>query len=505
MPWMIVEKDGQYCVHKQNADKSAGDSLHCYDNRDDALKYMKALYANMPVKERAQEAIAAFMDKLSDLFDFATVTKSESWGDEPASSYLVVEDPEKPTTWHLPVKKHGKLDHGLMGAAWAALTSTHRGQPYGGPNKEAALTKLRGYYKSEGLTPPGEEKNQIWGITFTELGQLEAGKPIDGLAAGTFMSMQGDEVTFAPDELPQYIANTTRIIESTKTDSGEVVGLPIDMDGHDHKGGAGWIVGLELDETRNVVRFLVNWTEAGMKIIKDNIRRFFSPTTDPENKTILGGSLTNWPATRDNATGQILLRPIELSQTIKEIDMEKTIKEQIADAIREAFGGKPPEPLAEPKPQVEPSFTELLNTPEAVEELGRQAQAKAAELVAYEKRKLHAVEFASRIVGGTKERPFGLPGTRPNEVVALLLSLPEKQAAAVERILDRALEGAVDFAEHGYAADGYTYKPALPELYKPILRNWLAAGKKLDEFFTANPEIGKREDFNLAEFTRKDE
>jgi hypothetical protein len=56
----------------------------------------------------------------------------------PASDFLVVEDPESPTTWHLQVKKDGKVDHALMGAAKAALTSPggHRGNKYEGPDKE---------------------------------------------------------------------------------------------------------------------------------------------------------------------------------------------------------------------------------------------------------------------------------------------------------------------------------------------------------------------------------
>lgn len=78
------------------------------------------------------------------------MTKGESWGEEPASSYLIVGDPQHPTTWHLPYKKHGKLDRGLAGAAKAALTSNHRGKAYGGPDKEKAISKLKGIYSANG-------------------------------------------------------------------------------------------------------------------------------------------------------------------------------------------------------------------------------------------------------------------------------------------------------------------------------------------------------------------
>lgn len=71
-----------------------------------------------------------------------------------ASDYLVVGDPKKPSTWHLQVKRNGVPDHGLMGAAWAALTSNHRGNAYAGPNKSEALAKLRRLYASEKMPVP---------------------------------------------------------------------------------------------------------------------------------------------------------------------------------------------------------------------------------------------------------------------------------------------------------------------------------------------------------------
>jgi len=85
------------------------------------------------------------------------ITKAEGGVEYPARAYLVVEDPEKPTTWHLRVYsfKSGKLvlDHGLMGGAKAALTSEggHRGRPYAGPEKQMAIKKLKALYESEDL------------------------------------------------------------------------------------------------------------------------------------------------------------------------------------------------------------------------------------------------------------------------------------------------------------------------------------------------------------------
>ena len=84
------------------------------------------------------------------------VTKKEGDGDHPASHYLVVEDPESPSTWHLRVKNaEGIVDHNLLGAAWAALHEGFRGNKYEGPDKEAAIAKLRKLYAAEEMEPPG--------------------------------------------------------------------------------------------------------------------------------------------------------------------------------------------------------------------------------------------------------------------------------------------------------------------------------------------------------------
>lgn len=88
-------------------------------------------------------------------------TKKEGDGEHPSSHYLVVEDAEKPSTWRLRVRgRDGKPDHGLMGAAYAALYKNYRGNTYEGPNKEEAKTKLRALYKSEDMVWPGDAEDR---------------------------------------------------------------------------------------------------------------------------------------------------------------------------------------------------------------------------------------------------------------------------------------------------------------------------------------------------------
>lgn len=73
-----------------------------------------------------------------------------------ADCFLVVEDPQKITTWHLPVysKAGGPLNHRLMGDAWAALHEGFQGNKYEGPQKSAAISKLKKLYAQEGLDLP---------------------------------------------------------------------------------------------------------------------------------------------------------------------------------------------------------------------------------------------------------------------------------------------------------------------------------------------------------------
>lgn len=75
----------------------------------------------------------------------------------PASSYLVVEDPKTPSSWHLKYKTSaGKFDARVAGGSYAALTSNFRGKSYTGPNKAEALSKLKAAYKAAGVElPPG--------------------------------------------------------------------------------------------------------------------------------------------------------------------------------------------------------------------------------------------------------------------------------------------------------------------------------------------------------------
>ena len=168
------------------------------------------------------------------------------------------------------------------------------------------------------------------GLFYIDLALLKLGKIFDAVVPGTFVDMLGRKVTFKKSDLQKYVKNTQEAIEAATTESGEVVGLPIDARGHDKGDGAGWIVAAALEDGK--VRLTPKWTEIGQELIQKGIRRFFSPTVDTASKVILGGTLTNWPATRDKK-GKIMLRPIELEdESFMVIDEEKSDFGDLGDA-----------------------------------------------------------------------------------------------------------------------------------------------------------------------------
>jgi hypothetical protein len=339
----------------------------------------------------------------------------------------------------------------------------------------------------------------------------ELEKPLssfDGMAAGSFTDMRGKKVTFNPDMLEKYIDNTREVIESTRTDKGELVGLPIDMDGHDHKGGAGWITGVSKDATRDILKFDVNWTDAGRQLIESNTRRFFSPTVDPGNKVVLGGSLTNWPATRDTL-GRMMLRPIELSQNLQELDMQenliqsdllKNLLELGKDFLAELKGKKAVTPDPEPKQEndmPELTLTEFMQTAEANAELERRATERASELLQAEQLKSKVLDFAKSITG---DKPVAL-AMKADDLAAAILALPETDK--VIELLSKVYEAKVlEFSEKGHAGEQHN-KQAVPAEIKPYIVKFIEAGKTAADFFTANPELGAADDYELSEFNKE--
>lgn len=142
MPYHIEKSDNYFEVIDD-----AGKVVGKHPTRKLATEQLRALYANVP---EAKEAASKSGD------------------------YLIAEDEAHPTTWHLQVKKDGKPDHTLMGAAWAALHGGYRGNKYEGPDKGKAIEKLKKLYEDEDMPVPAEKEAQ--GIVDRVLAFIKEGR-----------------------------------------------------------------------------------------------------------------------------------------------------------------------------------------------------------------------------------------------------------------------------------------------------------------------------------------
>jgi len=353
------------------------------------------------------------------------------------------------------------------------------------------------------------------GFAFIDLSMIGESRRIDGMAAGSFVDMWGRETVFEVDELPLYVVNTKRALESTRGENGEIVGFPIDRQNHDGGLAAGWITDVSLAEGRAVIEFDVRWNEAGKSLIGSDDMRFFSPTVDTDAKVIIGGSLTNWPATR-TADHQILLRPVELSASMQ--TCEPPAKLGFTEAVKQVIDGviaglrKAPEntnPEKE-KPQMdEPEIVELaapqpqavdLSSPEATVLIQRRAEEIAAEQRAAEQRAAQIADFAAQMTG-RKSRAIPVEAER---LSAFLTGLTDEQRTEAQSIFTRIADnGLVDFSENGHSAVLAGVRE-LPSYAKPLLTKWLASGNAINEFFLVNAaELGDMGDYNLLEFTKE--
>ncbi|RMD64633.1 hypothetical protein D6833_04175 [Candidatus Parcubacteria bacterium] len=232
--------------------------------------------------------------------------------------------------------------------------------------KERARSVLDGYFKRM------EENEQQGAFMLHDVISFELtddvlvdGKPFAGFAAGKFVDMRGRLIRVKPEDLDEYLANTKAMIESHQ-EKGHP-GLPIDSQNHDRGRAAGWIV----DVSRGVVKdsegndvpalfFVAKWTKLGVELIQSREMANFSATFNDKDKVILGGSLTNWPATRDG-NDVPLLDAIELCMggygrgypNLQDESLDERLRE-VRDAWYEEYG------LDEDAPYIREVFDEFV-------------------------------------------------------------------------------------------------------------------------------------------------
>lgn len=393
------------------------------------------------------------------------------------------------------------------------------------------------------------------GLFFVVELQLTDGSAFDAMMAGTFVDMFGREVTFKDEDIPTYYENTRAAIEASKTEKGEVVGLPIDAYGHDKGDGAGWIIGVEMGELPDsgtpILRVTPKWTAIGRELIEEGVRRFFSPTIDIKEKVVLGGTLTNWPAMRA-PNGQIRLRPIELSQNMSafqtvveegesndtgqstpqkrddktteviKMDMTKEelaeligaqVREQLRTAINESLKDVDGDENGEDEGGDALDILQLLEMEETkqgvveayrtamqsqFEALRERALREATLMIGRVRRENTIAEFSERVTGGTTDVPRGLPVPQ-DDLQKWLLTLNSEQLEFAQNLLTDVHEkGLIEFEGMGHQKKMKGTRE-LPEPYSRLLKGFVDSGGTVKEFFAANPEVGNQSEFNLEE------
>jgi hypothetical protein len=346
---------------------------------------------------------------------------------------------------------------------------------------------------------------------------LTDGRAFDGVAFGTFRDMLGREIELDADDAGDYVDNTQAAIDATTTESGELVGLPIDAQGHDKGDGAGWIVGVELVE--GVIRLVPKWTEIGRELISKGIRRFFSATIDVSNKVVLGGTLTNWPATRDE-NNRVMLRPIELEsklQTVQELEladaaplveskggtMPEDIKVEKVEKAPAAPVETPPEKAELAPDEMADVMAEFSNASqrephELAQDLARRAErmaeARVTKLLDERRSAWEIANLAAQFTGG---KQYGLP-IGIYELTDFLESLNASQFEAAKKLFSQITDhGLVEFQEVGHSRR--LRKQALPAEYHDSLRRTLDAGHSAAEYFT-ELGLGDGSQFDLSQF-----
>ena len=150
-------------------------------------------------------------------------------------------------------------------------------------------------------------------------------------------------------------------------------------------------------------------------------------------------------------------------------------------------------------PVLSPAVVDL-SSPDVLQLINERAETRAAALLAEREQKAHIAQLATRLTGGTTEKPIGLT-VGHDRIVSFLSRLPAELLPEAEAILVNAAEQApirFDEVGHSRVLQGTTQ---LPENIKPVLSAWLGRGLSLEKFFETNAvELGTMSDYNLTEF-----
>lgn len=387
---------------------------------------------------------------------------------------------------------------------------------------------------------------------------LRRGRPFAGLALGVFTDMSSREIDLTEMSVDEIAANTMAAIAAAQ--AKKMPGLPIDARRHDKGEAAGWIVhaiaGTSDDGKGGevpVVILTADWTSLGVELISSRQQVNFSPTFDMQQRVIRGGSLTNWPASVNDA-GIPLFDALELQQhqdtadpagpaqldapgdaqeqhseenTTMAIEMTDELREAILAGVREAIPdlvrelqsgtnqAKPDASVDETPPEVKKPLFDLTQIAEAMglsgdaaaglqvnhlDELATiyQTQAKLQwqRRMASMRRENAMVELAAKVTGGTLEFPRGIP-VDEQLLKAELMKLPADSIEFWQQLLtDIVKNGLTDYGElgHGRRMRG---NRQLPAVYLDAIRAGELTVNDLSNPIIA-PDLGDIDQYDLS-------
>lgn len=373
---------------------------------------------------------------------------------------------------------------------------------------------------------------------------LEEGgdKPFEGLIVGEFRDMWGRDVAWSQDDIVAIATETKIALATRKAKEGDdFAGLPIEGTGHYNGHAVGWIKDINLAPDNQTILATPEWTEEGKEIIGTNKRRFFSPTVAQrkDGGTILGGTLTNWPAIRDSKDLP-LMKPVALSDgrfTYGRPDdpagVNSNILVQIRDGIvnltnkmtagdedahegekhmskfQKMIAGLSPEEKAEAITTLVlesgGKVTEKVNEEiqKSLDGVDTQVAEKVNVRVEAELAKRETIAYSKELVEGG-EAGKGLP-VEGEEMEEFLLSLDAPQLKKAQAVFSAVLKtGVVDFNEKGGKGGKEGGSKKLSESMKKTVANSLEQGNSLEDFFKVNEQLGKMSDYDLTEFQKEE-
>ena len=285
----------------------------------------------------------------------------------PASHYLVVEDKEKVTTWHLRIKDcSGQYDRRLVGAAWAATHDGYRGNVYQGPGKEAAIKELERIYREVFDVEPPKSLAEVKVLSVTDDTLTVGGY---GIVFGGH-DLEGD--VFAPDTdlmldaVPQKPVFYDHTLRDIKTRLGATITEKIDDIGV-------WVEA-ELDRHLDYVRMVEELVKRGALGWSSGAVAHLVRRDGPVIKSwpVFEYSLTPTPA-EPRTLGVEIIKSLSAQYPEFKAFLPETPENGVADAEGDSAESTSLKSLEETTME-----NEYILTPEQVTEMLNQAAEKAA-------------------------------------------------------------------------------------------------------------------------------